>query len=280
MTTKNSILLIIKQNNGISYNALLSKIAPNYSTVNSARAALSRALKDALAFGLVSKQNNSFFITPKGTHDINVEMKNKLILRLNQSICSRNAVEEIDSIIEQLHTMLERSKEDIDLLKAARDSADFYIFDLEQLNQSLSQKISHYSYLSGILSGYIEALKKFNFNNTTQFDFSAENTAKVKKILQNIKEENYFIESNDTELLQQFAAEFNSKVRENNVFLPAASLEKLFEIIQKDFSSNPSKYLTIFFSHLKARFAFPSIQLIAQHNDLEQIIKELEKITL
>ena len=51
MTTKNAILLIVKQNNGIDYNSLLNKFSSSYSNINSARAALSRSLKDLISFG-------------------------------------------------------------------------------------------------------------------------------------------------------------------------------------------------------------------------------------
>ena len=88
MTAKNSILLIINQSPGIDYNSLLNKIAPNYSNINSARAALSRATKDLIVFGFVVKQRNNFFATDKAGALINSEMKNKLLMRLNQTINS------------------------------------------------------------------------------------------------------------------------------------------------------------------------------------------------
>src|SRR3989338_6120857 len=99
MTARNAVLLIIKQNQGIEYNALLNKIAPNYSTLNSARAALSRTLKDLRAFGLVTKQGNNLFITEKAGTEISSEMKSKLILKLNQLVRSKNAPLNINSIV-------------------------------------------------------------------------------------------------------------------------------------------------------------------------------------
>lgn len=86
MTNKNAVLLIIKQNNGIEYNDLLNKIAATYSNINSARAALSRTVKDITALGLVVRQGDKLFISQKGLTETNKEMKNKLLLKLNETI--------------------------------------------------------------------------------------------------------------------------------------------------------------------------------------------------
>ena len=75
MTAKNAILLIIKQSPGIDYNSIVAKIASNYGSVNSARAALSRAIKDMNAVGLIEKRDNRLFATEKGQIQIRSEMK-------------------------------------------------------------------------------------------------------------------------------------------------------------------------------------------------------------
>jgi len=80
---------MIKQTPGIDYNSLLNRVSANYSNVNSARAALSRAIKDLAIFGLVRKQQNRFFATDKAVLLVNSEMKNKLVLKLNQAIASK-----------------------------------------------------------------------------------------------------------------------------------------------------------------------------------------------
>ena len=80
MTTKNAILLIVKQNPGIDYNSLLTKFASSYSNANSARAALSRSLKDLTTFGLLRKTDNKYFLMEKGQGEIHSEIKNKLAL--------------------------------------------------------------------------------------------------------------------------------------------------------------------------------------------------------
>ena len=70
MTTKNAILMIVKQNSGIDYNSLLNKFASSYTNANSARAALSRSLKDLTAFGFLARKGNRFYLLEKGESEI------------------------------------------------------------------------------------------------------------------------------------------------------------------------------------------------------------------
>ena len=150
MTAKNAILLIINQSPGIDYNSLLNKISPNYSNINSARAALSRAVKDMIIFGFIVKQKNNFFATDKATAQISSEMKNKLLMRLNHTINSRNADSDIDSIVRQLQVLIERGKQDATLLKAAKGSTKFHIQDLVVLEEKVSKQAKHFSYIQDI----------------------------------------------------------------------------------------------------------------------------------
>ncbi|MEM4363687.1 MAG: hypothetical protein QXS90_00245, partial [Candidatus Diapherotrites archaeon] len=83
MTTKSAILLIVKQNPGIDYNSMLGKFASSYSNLNSARAALSRSLKDLSALGMIEKKENKFYLLEKGQAEIYSAMKNKLVLNIN-----------------------------------------------------------------------------------------------------------------------------------------------------------------------------------------------------
>src|SRR3989338_2596653 len=108
MSQRNSILLIIKQNNGLSYTTLLNKIQGDYSSINSARAALSRTLKDLISFELARKQGDHIFITDKALPQISSEMRSKLLDKLNLLISSKNNYLEIDLIVQLLHTLIER----------------------------------------------------------------------------------------------------------------------------------------------------------------------------
>src|SRR3989338_4288744 len=125
MTTKNAILLIVKQNHGIDYNSLLTKFASSYSNSNPARAALSRSLKDLTTFGLLRKTDNKYFLMEKGQGEIYSEIKNKLVLALNSVVRGKHPVDDIDSIVQKLQILIERGRQDRDLLKTARSSLDF-----------------------------------------------------------------------------------------------------------------------------------------------------------
>ncbi|MCX6799440.1 MAG: hypothetical protein NTW59_05095, partial [Candidatus Diapherotrites archaeon] len=130
MTARNNMLLIIKQHPGIEYPALLNKIAATYGSLESARAALSRSIRYLSALGFVARKENRLFATSKGTASLGTEMRNKLILRLNETVGAQDSLQKIDSIVEMLHTLIERSKQDSDLLRSAKGSAGFYISDI------------------------------------------------------------------------------------------------------------------------------------------------------
>jgi len=178
-------MLIIRQNPGIDYTSLLNKVATNYSSINSARAALSRTLKDLAIYGLVIRRGNALYVTDKATLQINAEMKNKLLLKLNQLLTTRNQINEIDSIVEHLHTLIERGKEDNRLVKVARGSSEFTIQNLEEMEKQLQQRISHLTYLSKVFNEQIESLKALDFNNTVVIKDNPKGIKSLIKLLEN-----------------------------------------------------------------------------------------------
>src|SRR3989344_2187442 len=230
MTTQNNILLIVKQNRGIDYNALLTKISPNYASINSARAALSRAMKDAMAFGLVVKQNNAFFLTQKGELSLSTQLKNDLLIRLNKTINVKDPVSEIDSIVKQLHTLIERSKQDTDLLKAARGSTDFHLSDLSEINRQLSERTKHFEYLINIFSSQIDALKAMNFNDSQTFSLNDANFSKLTKLSEKADLQQFMLESNDTIFIESLAEKHSIKTKSGNLFLPS---NKIIDALQE-----------------------------------------------
>src|SRR3989344_6568228 len=148
MTTKNAILLIVKQNPGIDYNSLLNKFASSYSNANSARAALSRSLKDLTVFAFLSRKENRYYLLDKGEGEIYSEIKNKLVIALNSVMKEKNPVKEIDQIVEKLQILIERGRQDRDLLKTSKSSLDFSISHLEDISGQLEKKVKHLEYLS------------------------------------------------------------------------------------------------------------------------------------
>lgn len=163
MTSKTSILLIIQQNPGIDYQNLLSKIAPNYANLNSARAALSRVLKDAVSFGMLTKQNHQLFLTDKGMAGLKVKMHDKLIIKLNQLMKVRSVASNPDPLVQNLSVLLERGKMDNRLLDNARAGVSFSVNDLEKVHAGLQENIRHLQYVEKSLSTQIGSMKELNF---------------------------------------------------------------------------------------------------------------------
>ncbi len=163
MTSKTSILLIVSQNPGIDYQALLSKIAPNYANLNSARAALSRVLKDAVSFGMVAKQNHQLFLTDKGSASLKVKMHDKLVLKLNQLMNIRSVASNPDPLVQHLSVLLERGKSDPRLFDNARASVNFSVDDVLKVHEGVKQNIKHLEYLEKTLSNQLQSLRELNF---------------------------------------------------------------------------------------------------------------------
>ncbi len=163
MTSKTSILLIVSQNQGIDYQALLSKIAPNYANLNSARAALSRVLKDAVSFGMVTKQGHQLFLTDKGSASLKVKMHDKLVLKLNQLMNVRSVASNPDPLVQNLSILLERGKSDPRLFDNARASVNFSVDDVLRVHEGVKQNIKHMEYLEKSLSTQLQSLRDLNF---------------------------------------------------------------------------------------------------------------------
>src|SRR3989339_617430 len=249
MTAKNAILLIINQSPGIDYNSLLNKISPNYSNINSARAALSRAVKDLAIFGFIVKQKNNFFATDKATAQISSEMKNKLLMRLNHTINSRNAESDIDSIVRQLQVLIERGKQDATLLKAAKGSTKFHIQDLVVLEEKVSKQAKHLSYIQGVLSEQIKSLRELDFNDYVKVAFDESTKNMIKRFCNSLSITETIVESESGEFLQKIAAELSIPVRKN-LSVKVEDFDKLFSFIERQ-PQLPEFYL--FLSHVKVK---------------------------
>ena len=230
MTARNAILLMVKQSPGITYNSLLGKTASDFGSINSARASLSRTLKDAVSFGLLKKQDNSFFITDKGNSSISFEMKNKLLMKLNASLSSPKKISELDSIVEQLHTVIERSKNDADLLRDARASATFNISDLNKLNSFTNQKIKHLSYLSKILSKQIDSLKELKFNDSVSLSKDEGSVKKISVFFSSFGLNEFFVECSET-VFEKISQKFLVKSKKPNFSLKKQFLSDFLSFI-------------------------------------------------
>lgn len=253
MSAKNSILLTIMQSPGIDYNSLLNKCSANYSNINSARAALSRALKDFSVFGFVRKQDNRFFATDKAVVVASAEMKNKLVMKLNQAISSKNPVLEIDTILQRLSTLAERARHDPDLLKTAKTSVDFYVSDLKQIEEKLNSEVNHLSYLAGVLNSNISALSELDFNDMKKTDaFAAQKI--VEKIIEKTSQNEVIIETANPLIVEKFEAQMQQKFKKTSLALSQNDVEKFFGLLES-LSEQEKKEVSIFLPPIKISFA-------------------------
>ena len=270
MTQKNNILLIVKQSPGVDYNSLLNKVSSSYGNVNSARAALSRALKDLSAVGMLKRQSNSFFVTEKGAAEINSEMKSKLLIKLNQSMKGKSPVNEINSIVEMLSTLIERSKQDRDLLKAAKGSTEFFISDLAELKGDIDKKIHSLNYLSGVLLQHISSLQELDFNDRCQFTLGPNSKRLLFSVIEESPATELIVELGNPLLLEDAAKKFNAKSHGNSITIEKAGFKKLLALIEKtpQFARNP---VTIYLSALKIRIDLPYFYLMGPFKKLNQL---------
>ena len=167
MTLADSILLQISQKR-TSFNDLLTRIMPNYSSTASARAALSRAIKNLVAFEHIVKKEDFYEITDKGKKIVESKLKNKMLIIINDLLKKSKATTNLvhlDDIIKNIQIFLERSKEDPTLLMAGKSSATFYISDLDELKESIEKRISNLNRLEQALDKQILSLKELNFED-------------------------------------------------------------------------------------------------------------------
>ncbi|MBN1941627.1 MAG: hypothetical protein JW772_05625 [Candidatus Diapherotrites archaeon] len=270
MTQRNNFLLIVKQYQGIEYNTLLNRVAPEYGSINSARAALSRTVKDLTALGFLHRQGSKLYVTDKGMYEINSEMKNKLLLRLNSAVNSKNQVSEIDSIVKMLQTLIERSKADNDLLKAARSSSNFVISDLEELRKNTEQKVNQLNYLSKILLNQINSLKKLNFNDSKEFNLNAETIPLLHLMLEQQQSEHIWVECSNKKFMENANIQLQAKQENNSLLLDKNQLKNL--ILQVlEFPQTEKNRVKIFLPSIQIQIENPKAYLTAPFKNLKEI---------
>ncbi|MCX6803846.1 MAG: hypothetical protein NTY48_04730 [Candidatus Diapherotrites archaeon] len=207
MTFNNSILLAIKQNPGIDYNDLLAKIAQRYKNPASAKSALARALKDMAAFNYIKREGSKILITDKGLASMSIEMKDKLVLRLNDEI--KRPLANLDDIVRLILILSQRGAQDKDLLNSAKENASFTISDIEVLRKEIRAQRSHLKKMSLLLGQQIEKLKELDFNDSVQIPFDNETASKIAFFCTGQK---IIVETKDNALLNRVLLMLKGKV--------------------------------------------------------------------
>lgn len=270
MTTKNAILLIVKQNNGIDYNSLLNKFATSYSNINSARAALSRSLKDLSIFGFIARKGNRYFILEKGESEIYSALKNKLVLGLNSSMAQKHPENEVDSIVSKLQVLIERSKDDRDLLKTSKSSIGFSITDLDNVGKKLEKKVTHLKYLSKVLSEQVNSLKEMDFNDSFARPLAKESVSLIVSIFSSFNEKEFVVECSNKDVLEKLENKFKVSARNNSFSIKKSSFKELAKFMEKNKDEFALNVVTVFSSSLKTQFYNQKIFLSGPYSETKK----------
>ncbi|MDP2973792.1 MAG: hypothetical protein Q8N60_01960 [Candidatus Diapherotrites archaeon] len=273
MTARNSILLIVKQHPGIEYNALLNKVAANYGSIESARAALSRALRYLGALGMIARKENRVFATEKGAALLGNEMRSKLLLRLNDAVKEKNAVERIDSIVEMLHMLIERGKQDADLLKAAKGSVGFYISDLAELAGGIEKRVHNLQYLERVFKQQVDSLKQLDFPERKELLWGNAAKKTIKRIAGKTKAQNFVAQCSNEQFFNSAKKAFQAKAQQNDLFFEQWQLLPFLEFVEKN--SMPQRNpINLYLGAIKIRIDYPHISIIGPFKQLNALVEK------
>lgn len=198
MTFSNSVLLIVKQSQGIEYNDLYARISNRYNSPASAKSSLARALKDLVSFSLLKKEGTKYFITDKGLASMNIEMKDKLVLRLNEEM--KHPLNNLDNILRLLVVLSQRGTADKDLLNNAKENASFSIKDVDELRVKIRAQRKYLKKMSLLLEQQSEHLKELDFNDSSEFTFDEAFASKATLFANGKK---IVVETKDNDLLSK-----------------------------------------------------------------------------
>jgi hypothetical protein len=198
MTFNNSILLILKNDNGLHFNELLSRISSRYSNQKSAYSALCRAIKNLDSFGQIRKKDSRIYITDKGLASIQIEMKEKLVLKLNEIL--KKPIENIEELVQLLIVFTERANESNDLLQNAKENAQFTIKDISVLQEKIEQHQEALQKMCSLIGVQEERLRELNFNDVIEIKLDKKFVKRAKNYLE---KEKLIIETLNPELLER-----------------------------------------------------------------------------
>jgi len=272
MTARNSILLIIKQQPGIEYNSLLSKITGNYGSIESARAALSRSIRYLAALGLVVRQENKLFATGKGAAMLHNEMQNKLLLRLNELMNKKDTAANFDSTVQLMQTLIERSKQDKDLLLAARGSVDFYISNLDALEKDVEKRIHSLNYLHGIFEQQVSSLKELDFPDFRKLEWSKETKNIIQGLSKKLKVKVFTAECINEGFRLKAAEHFSVKGRQNDLFFESKHLSKFLNFVENN-SALEKNIVNLFIGGVKVKIDYPHVFVTAPYKQLNELVE-------
>ncbi len=261
MTLNNSILIIVKQNSGIDYNALLAKVALRYKSPASAKSALMRALKDMASFGLIKREDQKIFITDKGLASISFEMKDKLVLRLNQEL--KNPLHNLDEILKLLVVLSQRGTMDKDLLTNAKENATFTIKDIEELRSKIRAQRKYLKKISLLIQQQSEKLKELDFNDSLELTFDSDVASKLAFFCSGQK---VIVETNNGTVLSKIPDHWK---KQGFVYAEGDDVHLLAQLL----SSMVSAKATIYFSGGRVNLMAGKAIFLGSHSKIKEFLQ-------
>lgn len=226
MTFNNSVLLILKQNQGIEFNELLLRISSRYKNQKSAKSALLRSLKNLESMGQIKRKDSFIFITDKGLVSIQWDMREKLIFKLNEAF--KKPIENIDEIVQLLIVFSERASESNDLLISAKENCEFTIKDISDLQDKITKHQEKLDKMRALLGVQEEKLRELNFIDLKEFDLDKDFFLKCKKLA---SDEKFIVETFDSDFLEKIPLLF---VKDKKIIVDKEFRENFFEIVSKN----------------------------------------------
>ena len=260
MTFSNSVLLIIKQNNGIDHNDLFARISSRYKNHSSANSALSRTLKNQISFGLIKNENHHYFITDKGLASISIEMKEKLVLKLNENL--KNPLNNIEEIVQHLIVLTQRSSLDSYLLINAKENASFTISDIQNVRKEITKEKAFLKKMDSLIKFQEEKLKILDFNDSIEVNFDEE---LARKVIKYSSEQKIVFELYDGELIGKIP--FLNK-KQSEIILEGEQIKQMFDLLLE----NKLCEVTIYIPKVKIRLMRGRAKIFASFSVLKEFL--------
>ena len=279
MVLSDSVLLQVSQKK-TSYNDLLTKMLSNYSTTGSAKAALSRVLKNLIAFGQLEKKDDFYYLTEKGQSIVDSKLKNKILININNLLkesIRTNSLEHVDDIVKNLQMFFEKSKEDPSLLKVGKTSSNFYISDLVSLRKELDNSIVHYAHLSEILNNQINILQEQDFEEVAVFNLNKEVFKYITKLCKKNKIQELELKCSKEypETIKLFESEkFFIKKSEFIYKLNTHDIIKLKKRLLNDFELAIQVRFKVYINEVLVRFSFGKVYFFGPYSIISKLIKK------
>jgi hypothetical protein len=279
MVLSNSILLQVSQKK-TSYNDLLTKMLSNYSTVGSAKAALSRVLKNLMAFGQLEKKADFYYLTEKGQLIVDSKLKNKILISINnllkQSI-KTNSLEHVDDIVKNIQLFFEKGKEDPSLLKAGKTSSNFYVSDLVSLKKEINISINHYAHISEILQNQINIFQEQDFEDVLIFNLNKDVFKYISMLCKkgDISELQFKCSKGYPETINFFESNiFFEKKSDFEYKIKLENINKLKNKLLKDFELSIQVRFKVYINEVLVRFSFGKVYFFGPYSIISKLIKK------